>query len=266
MTDELPVRILRELTKTSAGASARFGAGQECTAEFLTLLLDGLCAATRDEALAQLFTHKYQQSVYCSRCEQVVSATTSTDNMFRLYENPGLCNAGAARFSEGLVRYSSAVDDYDCPRCREKARAVVLHKLKRVPEVLICVTDLLQQRLGVGAARGTNSCRLPPFVEIPAAGGSATSAPAGTSPAGHPGFHHYSLVAGAKHVGGASGGHYWAECQRRVGARDGTPRVKLVRLNSSTVEAVPSQVITPDNLYIGVYHYRGHVDSRTPTR
>jgi ubiquitin C-terminal hydrolase len=183
--------------------------GQQCANEGFYLLLNSIDLP----ACQELFMHKYESVVTCSKCKH----KHVRDDSYASFEiEPGLCTEVLGTdgkvvkhqidsLEEFITGQESAVMEFNCNKCEPKNKTKskdVLPKTKTsrivmVPEILVCVSKKY-------IVRQNRTKKLNVVTDFP-------------EQLSFPGFDgplKYEAVSQIEHSGSASGGHYWA-CSKR---------------------------------------------------
>ncbi len=238
----LSLRVLSEFVADLAAYRPHFrlGGGQECASEVIDCIFEML--QTADAGLTKIgdirleknpvacaLSHRYRHEVHCASCKGCKIIPVDDAIVFRLFHYDALkvqpsTPDGFARALRVIVVPGDS--DYKCERCEARVRSVHRYILEVVPEVVLCMFNLFDER---GARRARY---LPERFSLPGADGSRLA---------------FRLVAQVEHAGRTTGGHYWANCVR---AGDSS-----FKLNDIGVSPWPL-VSTPDT-YIVAYHLVG---------
>lgn len=174
----------------------RYGPAQESATEGLVLLLEMLeppgPAPPQGHPITRLFMHRYEAQTICTRCR--AAATPPLRDVavqFNLFHHDAAHPTTPAEFGELLREQVSPLSGYECARCGPGGGAR-LHRLRMVPEVLVCVFN------AYGARRARY---FPPRFPLPGTEGALW----------------YRWVAQVEHHGGLGGGHYQATALRKGG-------------------------------------------------
>ena len=238
--------VLRALTTDlrSRRPHFRYGPSQESASEGLVLLLDMMDDPNpeplgvevdektgaekviyEENPVARLFYHRYQAIVYCKNCKVSVSEELDVAVQFNLFHYDGLRKKPRtpAEFGEMLRSQVSFLEDYRCDKCGEKAGGFRHYLLRMIPEVLVTVFNLYQDR------RGRVTRYAPSRVPFPGIGGSQLI---------------YRQVAQVEQFGTRAGGHYIARGLRADG--------KVYQLDDAS--ANQSAFGPTPNVYMVFYH------------
>lgn len=217
------LRALSEALRAREPGNARFAAaaGPESASECLTLLLGMLDAeGDRPNPVSALFRHTSRVTLLCEACGETSRAVLDHGYIFAAYHVPAC--ATPAEFERLLRADACRVEGFECAGCAAKMSAVRVRQLQRVAELLVCEF----------APSGRQAAReLPQELRLPA----ATS-----------GQLRYQLVATISHVGGTSGGHYFAHV--RAGEQ-------VYAANDDSVYRAAS--LTGSPVVMAFYHYAG---------
>jgi ubiquitin C-terminal hydrolase len=229
----LPVTVFRALAADLAARRphVRFGAGQESASETFVHLLDMAEAPSTESPIVRLFLHRYRCTVRCQECQKVASEEADHAvllTMFHLDTLP-VPPASPAEFADAVRRQESVTEDFACPLCGHRGRALRTYCLTMVPEILFCIFNVY------GARRAHY---FPDRFELPAIEGGALV---------------YGLVGQIEHAGTLAGGHYWARGLRAGG--------RVYRFDDDMEPTLA--VFSPSPYtYAVVYHYLGHTAAR----
>jgi hypothetical protein len=238
--------VLRALT---ADLRARrphclYGPKQESASEGLVLLLDMLddpdpCplgidvdektgaekVVYEENPVARLFYHRCQAVVYCGACKVPVSDVTDIAVQFNLFHYDSLRKKPQtpAEFGEILRSRVDFLEGFRCDKCGKKAGSYRHYNLRMIPEVLVAVFNLYEDR------RGRAARYAPSRVPFPGVGGTQLI---------------YRQVAQVEHSGTRAGGHYIARGLRADG--------EAYHLNDTA--ATLSALGPTPNVYMVFYH------------
>ncbi len=189
--------------------------GQQCAGEGFHLLLDAL-----GDDFSHLFTHRYQRSIICEKCNEVVSIKREEYCMFEVDPylqplpllNPLATPATPARSIElgkYITNLDGVVSGYKCPKCGDMSDKKRKTIIRMVPEVLV----VMSKKYRVDKGRISKISVVTDFPET-------LTFPGFTR--GHDGKKilsqlRFDAVAQIEHSGGPNGGHYWAICKRKGG-------------------------------------------------
>jgi len=215
----------------------RYGPNQESASEGLVLLLDMMddpdprllgdpeTAAYEENPIARLFYHRYDARVFCRRCKACVSQELDVAIQFNLFYYDALSKKprSPAEFGEMLRTHVSCLENYRCGECGEAAGGLRHYRLRMVPEVLVCLFDLYDDRC-------TRVARyFPTRVLFPGVGGAQLV---------------YRQVSQVEQSGCRGGGHYVARSLRADG--------QVYRFDDASV--APSVFGPTPDVYMVFYH------------
>ena len=255
-----PFAVLRDIESQSAGVLAalvrdlrvrrpkfKYGASQESASEGLVLLLDMIDdptpralrdprtqkpvvlksgdVAVEENPISRLFFHRYEAVIFCENCKRSVATDLDTSVQFGLFYYSCLKEKPRTPFKFGAMIQShvSRLEDYTCDKCHKKSEAYRFYRLCMIPEVLVCVFDLYQDR------RPRVPHYFPARVPFPGLGGTYL----------------YRQTAQIEQFGGRSGGHYIARARRA--------NEKVYEFNDHHVSE--SRFGPSPNVYMVMYHF-----------
>ena len=206
----------------------RYGPGQESASEGLVLLLDMLGSpgeASEANPIARLFYHRNEARVFCRGCRACVSEETDVAVQFNLFHFDALAEPPRTpeAFGRLLRSHVSFLEDYRCEACGEVAGGFRHYRLRMVPEVLVCLFNLYDDR------RARVARYFPARVPFPGLGGGRLV---------------YREVAQVEQSGTRRGGHYVARGLRADG--------KVYLFNDA--HAAESAFGPAPNVYMVFYH------------
>ena len=176
--------------------SEKFGSGQQCAREGFHILVDILNSPT----LENLFTHRYEHSIYCNNCNNVVSTKREEHTIFEvepdLIINTDFDTKRPVEMTEFLKKTGSVTHDYKCPKCGDTSPKMRTSKLTMVPEILVVMAKKYRVVNGRPSKIHINTI-FPAALTFPGVTNSRDTTLV------------FSAVASIEHSGGTNGGHYW---------------------------------------------------------
>jgi hypothetical protein len=203
-----------------------------------------------ENAVTQLFRHKYDLTINCRECGRVhkppPEGKMAVFNLISQRRRP--FPEDAQEFSSFIRRVALWNDDYKCEGCNVRSKTITTYNLEIVPEILLCMFNLktdqwrhvhrVNGRPVPGSASGARIARyFPAHLEFPALGGGTIV---------------FRLVGQAEHSGGNSSGHYWARGLRAGGS--------VHRLNDTGTS--PDRFGPSPETYLIAYHYDSFIPNR----
>ena len=234
---DLNKNIYQELVKIShyrlSNSEIKFDPGQQDIHEALSLILDGL---ENIQGINRLFMHRYKWSVFCDKCKKHTGEKMLDGKVFIL--EPSLKNEQDIIFERvdpdfnktmDLNRFieiqKSCTDEfYACSQCKTKSKKFTETYITMVPEILSIMLKKYKEKIL------TDFPEMLTFTYIKDKSKKLI----------------YRLVAQVEHLGGMSGGHYYAICKRSDGWKT---------LNDSSVS--DGRPIPTPNTYMLFYHFDG---------
>jgi ubiquitin C-terminal hydrolase len=184
-----------------------FLSGQQCAREGFHYLMDSLDAFN---GIQNLFIHRYKSMIRCFKCDDWVSKkecvyslfevqadlTTPQLDQFKSYDLK-LYTEGQT-MNEFLQKQPGYVEDFICPKCKDRDAKYKVNYLVMAPEILV----VLSKKYVAGRKLDVYT-EFPETMEFPGSAGPLK----------------YQAVSQIEHTGGLNGGHYWAISKRRDGWR-----------------------------------------------
>jgi ubiquitin C-terminal hydrolase len=231
----------------------RYGPSQESASEGLVLLLDmmddpdpkpvggaavepvgdandestdvNVTVTYEENPIARLFYHRYEARVFCMKCKDCVSQMMDVAVQFNLFNYDTLTKKpeSPAEFREILRSQTSYLEDYKCEKCGQREGGFRHYRLRMIPEVLVCVFNLYNDR------QGRRSRYFPTRVPFPGVGNTQ---------------HIFREVAQVEQSGSLNGGHYTARGLRADG--------NVYQFNDRSKS--PSNFGPTPNVYMVFYH------------
>lgn len=155
--------------------------GQQCAAEMLLKIIEDL-------NLENLFELKIEKSFYCMNCNNIVSIKKDVSYINNISLNP---DALSKNFTKKINTDLNYIDDYQCNKCKQKTKLIILNNLDKTSELFIISFNKYIKK---------DLVEFPETIlltdkKIP-----------------------YQLIGIINHIGSyQSGGHYWAEIKRNSG-------------------------------------------------
>lgn len=194
--------------------SVRYGPAQESASEGLVLLLDmlddpagfgasGVAGEARvsesENPVARLFYHRFEITTTCGACGAATAAARDVAVQLNMFFYDDAPPATPAAFGAAVQAHRSVASSYACERCGARGDAVRRHRLRMVPEVLVCLFNVYAER---------RARYFPERFTLEGAAGAHLL---------------FRQTAQVEHVGGLGGGHYYARALRADPGAAGAP-------------------------------------------
>lgn len=157
-----------------------FGHGQESASEALNLLLN----AINNNALTNLFIHRFKYTIKCLSCFYTTEKINDHSILFELFHISEVT-------PQNMSNQRSILHDYKCEKCNNIG-AVKTSKLTMLSEIIVCLFNVYHTKV------------IHPFPQYLEFSGIDKKLK-------------YMAVGQIEHSGTLSGGHYWARALRNDG-------------------------------------------------